>query len=87
MGEMLIRKIDSFKAMTGMAHGYAGISYAFALLYKWTEKEKYKEFCVEIIKKENQWLNKNRDNWLDLRKEENQCQNFCVPWGSRNNAF
>lgn len=76
MGEMLIRKIDSFKAMTGMAHGYAGISYAFALLYKWTEKEKYKEFCVEIIKKENQWLNKNRDNWLDLRKEENQCQNF-----------
>lgn len=79
MGEMLFAKVENgeMPIMTGMAHGYAGLIYAFTLLAQYSGTQKYKHIASKLIQSENQKKNDNESNWLDLRQEDgSETQNY-----------
>lgn len=61
--------INDGLALTGFSHGNAGISYAFAKLFRECGLERYKYVIEESIKYENLLYDEQIGNWVDLRKE------------------
>jgi lantibiotic modifying enzyme len=55
------------KALTGFAHGAAGISYALCRLYQMASESEYVEAAREGILQENTSICADAKNWLDLR--------------------
>lgn len=79
MGKVLLTKVENgeLPIMTGMAHGYAGLIYAFIMIAKYDDSQKYLDVANKLIQYENEKKNEDKSNWLDLRqKNDNKCQNF-----------
>jgi hypothetical protein len=55
-------------ALTGLAHGAAGVGYALAELFAVSGEDRYRGAALEAFRYERQWFDSARGNWLDLRE-------------------
>ncbi len=73
----LRKGISDNQFWTGFSHGYAGFQFAFMKAYAVTGNMEYLEFAKLLEQKENFYYSKEKNNWLDLREEK---QNCCLFW-------
>lgn len=74
-GEILYKRLSFNKKniLTGFAHGYSGYSLALIKLGEFENNFKYIALGKELIEIEDQYYNRDQNNWLDLRKKNNEC--------------
>ncbi len=59
---------ENHKPHTGFGHGSSGMAYAFALLYKFTDDEKFKTACTASLAYEDMHFNAQRNNWKNIEE-------------------
>lgn len=59
----------SRRALTGFAHGAAGVGHALVELFAASGEERYRRAALEAFRYERRWFDPARGNWLDLRDE------------------
>jgi type 2 lantibiotic biosynthesis protein LanM len=91
-GKQLLRKRDFIskdcrawrtyegRALTGFSHGAAGISYALAKLYHYTNETVYLEGAIDGIKYEQLVFSSIAQNWPDYRFNNGPTQKYGVSW-------
>lgn len=80
-GEVLYRRSkDEDQMLTGLSHGYAGISFALIFLGRTAGIKKYIEYGRELIDKENTYYDPLNKNWLDLRQPQDKGDGESVYW-------
>ena len=65
-------------ALTGYAHGSAGIMWAFLKLGYYSGSEKFYNIAQEALLYEDHFFDENMQDWKDLRNHENQKQSAYV---------
>jgi lantibiotic modifying enzyme len=58
----------SRRALTGLAHGAAGVAYALVELFAVSGEQRHRHAALEALRYERQWFDRGRGNWLDFRE-------------------
>ncbi|HET9040945.1 MAG TPA: lanthionine synthetase LanC family protein [Gemmatimonadales bacterium] len=72
--------IDAARALTGLAHGAAGIGWSLLELGVATGAGEMIEAAHQAFRYENRWFRPAEDNWPDFREEDGDDAPACVAW-------
>jgi type 2 lantibiotic biosynthesis protein LanM len=70
-GHVLFQKVRTSPGkLTGLSHGYAGVSWALISLGRIVNNSEFIACGFDLIDKENSYYDKDKNNWQDLREHQ-----------------